>query len=143
MEIIIYLIIAFAVGVALGYARGVKTVAEVMIDNPDKFREIMKMAKRAREEQQLDDDMDNGRETVIDIDRQDSVYYAYSSQGEFLAQAQDFRTMFDLIKKRFPGRSFRINKYNAKLTEEETQGLIRAVFESFGETVPDKYSQNS
>jgi hypothetical protein len=143
MEIIIYLILAFAVGVALGYARGVKSVAEIMIDSPDKFREIMNMARKAREGQQLDEDMENDKETVIDIDREGGQYYAYASTGEFLAQAQDFRAMFELIKKRFPGRTFRINKYNAKLTEEETQRMIRAVFESFGEKIPDKYSQNS
>lgn len=142
MEIIIYVIV-FVVGVALGYARGVKSVAEVMIDNPDKFREIMKMAKKAREEQQLDDDMKNDRETVINVEREQGIYYAYAEGGEFLAQGANFRSMFDTIKKRFPGRTFRINKYNPRLTEEETQRLISAVFESFGEAAQDQSNQKT
>jgi len=142
MEIIIYVVV-FIVGVMLGYARGVKNVAEIMIDDPEKFKEIMQMARKAREEQKLNEDMKNDRETVIDVEREQGIYYAYAEGGEFLAQAPDFRTMFDVIKQRFPGRSFRINKYNPRLTEEESQRLLKAVFESFGEPVTDRNNQNT
>lgn len=143
MDAVIYLIIAFVAGLALGYMRGVKSVAEIMIDNPEKFREIMKDVSRLRSERKLEEDMKNDNETVIDIDREQGIYYAYAATGEFLAQGQDFRSMMDSIKKRFPGRSFRINKYNPKLTEEETQRLISAVFESFGEKAPGDINQKS
>jgi uncharacterized protein YneF (UPF0154 family) len=143
METVIYLLIAFAIGAAIGYIRGVKNVAEIMIDDPDKFREIMKDVARLRSERQLEDDMKHDRETIIDIDREQGIYYAYASSGEFLAQGPDFRSMMDGIKKRFPGRSFRINKYNPKLTEEETQRLVSAVFDSFGEKTSDDINQKS
>lgn len=142
MEIIIYLTI-FAVGAVIGYLRGVKVVAELMINDPEKFKELMKEVARARSEAQLDDDVKNQRETEIDVERLEGIYYAYASDGEFLAQGPDFRTMMDTIKRRFPGRSFRINKYNPKLTEEETQRLITAVYESFDKTPPKDINQNS
>lgn len=140
MEIIIYLIV-FIVGWALGWQRGIHNMTKLMVDEPERFQKIMREIKRMEAEQQLDDDVENNRETVIDIDRQQGQYYAYASSGEFLAQGEDFKTMFERIKSRFPGRSFRINKYNAKLTDDETQRMVRAVFESFGETPPDEYNQ--
>jgi ATP-dependent protease HslVU (ClpYQ) ATPase subunit len=142
MEIIIYLVVFFA-GVVLGWYRGVHNMARMMLEEPEKFQELMQTVKRAKLEAKLDEDMENDRETEIDVEREEGIYYAYSSQGEFLAQGPDFRTMIEVIKKRFPGRSFRINRYNPKLTEEETQRLIISVYEAFGKTPPEELNQNS
>ena len=141
-ELIIYILL-FLVGFALGYMRGMHKITEFMINNPDKFSEMIQAARKQIAEAKLDDDVANNRETVIDIDREQNQYYAYATNGEFLAQGEDFKTVFERIKKRFPGRSFRINKYNAKLTEEETTRMVKAVFESFGETPPSESSQKS
>ena len=136
-------ILAVAVAWFLGYSRGVKNTTELMIDEPERFQKILREVKRIKESQQLDDDFENNRETVIDIDREEGQYYAYASSGEFLAQGPDFRTMFERIKSRFPGRSFRINKYNAKLTDAETERMIKAVFESFGQEAPEDSTKNT
>ncbi len=143
MELIIYMLLIFVVGFALGYMRGMRKITEFMLTDPQQFDKLIKEARKQLADAKLDDDVENHRETVIDIDREQNQYYAYAADGEFLAQGEDFKTMFERIKQRFPGRSFRINKYNAKLTEEETGLMVRAVFESFGETPPDEYNQKT
>lgn len=70
-------------------------------------------------------------EREMEIERVGSVYYAYASDGEFLAQGADFRTMFDVIKQRFPGENFRISDYRSKFTEAEADRLIASLREAF------------
>lgn len=72
-------------------------------------------------------------ECLFAVERHQGQYYAFAENGEFLAQGPDFRTMFQTIKQRFPGRNFRVNRYNAELTEEETGKMVAAIFETFGE----------
>lgn len=142
MEIIIYVVV-FVVGWAVGYARGVKSVAEIMIQDPDKFRDIMRMAQKAREELQLTEDMQHDRETVIDMEHAQGQYYAYTAAGEFLAQGSSFGAVFGEIKTRYPGRSFRINKHNPTLTEEQSQHMMQAVLDTFSEKPKAQSDQNT
>ena len=140
---IFVIILAWIAGFFFGYWRGLHKLAENMLKDPDNFARLIQQVKKAREEAKLEDDMANDRETVIDVEREQNQYYAYATTGEFLAQGQDFRSMFETIKKRFPGRSFRINKTNSKLTDEETGLLIKAVFETFGDRAQDQSNQKS
>jgi hypothetical protein len=71
-------------------------------------------------------------ECHFDVERHDGHYYAYAQDGEFLAQGSDFRSMFQTIKQRFPGRNFRINKLQTELTEEEQTRMVTAIMETFG-----------
>lgn len=142
MELIVYFAVFFA-GVMLGWFKGINSLAKMMLQDPKKFEQMMRDIARVHQEARLEDDVANQRETVIDIDREHNQYYAYSQKGEFLAQGQDFRSLLETIKGRFPGRSFRINKYNPKLTEEETQRLISSLFETFGDKAEAQSSQKS
>ena len=142
MDTIIILSV-FVIGFAIGYWRGLHKLAENMLNDPDKFAKLIQQVKKAKSEAQLEDDMANDRATLIDVEREHGQYYAYANTGEFLAQGQNFRDMLDTIKKRFPGRSFRINKYNPKLTDEETQRLIKSVFEAFDDKVEEQSNQNT
>lgn len=93
--------------------------------------ELLQKYKEAKDEVEEDatelDDI-----TPMDIERVNNVYYAYSAEGEFLAQGNDFRSMFENIKNRFPNKSFKIGKYQPNLTEEETGKLVKSIFEVFG-----------
>ena len=142
MDTIIILSV-FVIGFAIGYWRGLHKLAENMLNDPDKFAKLIQQVKKAKSEAQLEDDMANDRATLIDVEREQGQYYAYANTGEFLAQGQNFRDMLDTIKKRFPGRSFRINKYNPKLTDEDTQRLIKSVFEAFDDKVEEQSNQNT
>lgn len=72
-------------------------------------------------------------ECVFGVERHQGQYYAFAESGEFLAQGPDFREMFAVIKKRFPNRSFRVNRSQEDLTAEESQQMVDAIFETFGE----------
>lgn len=67
------------------------------------------------------------------IERVNSMYYAYSKDGKFLAQANDFRTLMETIKKQHPGQTFRLEKYQPVLTAEETETLIKSIVDVFGD----------
>jgi hypothetical protein len=75
----------------------------------------------------------NLEQTVIEIERVESQYFAYSDQGEFMGQGGDFKILFEGLKKRFPDKNFRIDKDQKNLTEQEVGEMIRTIFEVFGE----------
>lgn len=71
-------------------------------------------------------------ECVFSVERHQGQYYAFADSGEFLAQGPDFRSMFESIKRRFPGRNFRVQRLQAELTEEEQQRMVDAIVKTFG-----------
>lgn len=72
-------------------------------------------------------------ETVLKVERVDSQYFAYAIDGQFLAQATDFRSLFQNLKERYPGKSFRIDRYQAEFTDEEASRMVKSIFEVFGD----------
>lgn len=72
-------------------------------------------------------------QVLLEIERVGQAYYAYSSEGQFLAQGTDFRGLLEAIKKQHPNRNFRLNKYQPNLTEEETGRLVKSIFEIYGD----------
>ena len=72
-------------------------------------------------------------ERAVNVERVGAQYFAYSGEGEFLAQGADFRTMFETIKQRFPNMNFRVEKTYTTLTDEESQRMVASIFEVFGD----------
>lgn len=72
-------------------------------------------------------------ECVFGVERHQNEWYAFAESGEFLAQGRDFTSMFDRIKQRYPGRSFRINPAKLELSEQEAQTLVQAILNTFGD----------
>lgn len=139
MEDAIWLAIgAFIVGFAIGWYRGLSRVASLMLEDPEKFKNLMKEVERSRQQVQQFKD-----EWVINIECEQNQYYAYTVDGKFLAQGEDFTVMFNGIKDRFPGQSFRINKELPNLSKEEMTKLIKALFEVFGNNAQEQVSQNT
>lgn len=127
---LLFIVAVAVVAWFLGYSRGVKNTTELMIDHPDRFQKIMKMIEQQRLDQPTEG-QDSARELVIE--RHDNIYLAYDREGVFLAQGSEFRQLLAQIRVRFPGESFRVMKYNAQLTDEETQRLIDSVHREFGD----------
>lgn len=98
----------------------------------EKGIDLEKLLEELRSEQEDVEPESTKQEEFLNIERVDGIYFAYGDQGRFLAQGTDFRSMFENVKQRFPGQNFRINNYNANLTEEEAGRLVKAVFETFG-----------
>lgn len=79
------------------------------------------------------EDLEDSEEQVCSIERHEGLYYAYTAQGEFMGQGQNFAQMFEQIKLRFPGQSFRVIPKDLDLTAAEKDSLIAAVVKTFGE----------
>lgn len=127
MDILDYLAVAFLIWMAfkLGQASILTILKEDIrrrivsgeLDVKEHIREILEIPPE---------------ECHFDVERFDGHYYAYAVDGEFLAQGPDFKTMFQTIKQRFPNRSFRINKLQTELTEEEQGRMVKAILDTFG-----------
>jgi hypothetical protein len=76
---------------------------------------------------------DQDEETECLLERHEGLYYAYTGQGEFMAQGQDFAQVFAQIKLRFPGQSFRVNPRQLELTEAEKVSLVDTLIKTFGD----------
>ena len=113
----------------LGHAAAIKSMAD----------ELIETLKSRGMELELDENGDiitvqsKGDETVLVVERVGIKYYAYTDEGEFIAQGENFTALFTDIKSRFPNQSFKIAKEQKMLTEEEMTELTKSVFQIFGE----------
>jgi hypothetical protein len=92
----------------------------------------------------LDDDADDitVNEELLRFERVSGCYYAYAeSSGQFLAQGQDFLSLFESIKDRFPGQNFRVNKQQTELSDEEVGSMVQSIFTVFGDKNADNKSR--
>jgi len=79
------------------------------------------------------DELEESVETECLLERHQGLYYAYTGQGEFMAQGQDFAQVFAQIKLRFPGQSFRVTPRDLELTEAEKVSLVDSLVKTFGD----------
>jgi hypothetical protein len=110
----------------LGQASMLKSIAKDLVENlKDKGIEL-----------DIDQDGDlvvKKESTILVIERVGVMYYAYAESGEFIAQGVDFTALFTSIKSRFPNQSFKIDKDQKTLSEDEVKQMTTSVFQIFGE----------
>jgi hypothetical protein len=86
----------------------------------------------------LDDTSEETAEEVLRFERVGAQYFAYAdSTGKFLAQGTDFLTVFQSIKDRFPGQSFRVSRKQDGFSEEEVGSMVQSIFQVFGDKDAD------
>ena len=77
-------------------------------------------------------------EEVLRFERVGAQYFAYAdSTGKFLAQGTDFLTVFQSIKDRFPGQSFRVSRKQEGFSDEEVGSMVQSIFQVFGDKDAD------
>jgi hypothetical protein len=128
----------FAAGYLWGMYRGMERVATMMLEEPERFQEIMAMTKKIKAEAQQEQE---GLEAEIAIEREQGLYYFYTNKGEFLAQGQDFVTVFKHMRDRFPNRGFRIAQHYQQLSAEETEVMVKALYQVFGDKAKSQERQ--
>jgi hypothetical protein len=96
------------------------------------FSIIVQMISEAKK---LGKELDSvqSEQELIQIEKVNNAYYAYGNDGRFLAQGADFIVMLEIIKNRFPGHAFRVDKTQLNFSEEEIQKLVAGALEVFGE----------
>lgn len=75
----------------------------------------------------------NPMEMVLDIERVEDQYFAYSDEGQFLGQGVDFTKLFESLKKQYPDQHFRINAVESTFSEEEIKQMVINAVEVFGD----------
>lgn len=86
----------------------------------------------------LDDHSEDTLEEVLRLERVDTQYFAYAdSTGQFLAQGQDFPSVFQAIKDRCPGQKFRVNRTQQGFSDEEVGSMVHSIFQVFGDKNAD------
>jgi hypothetical protein len=124
-------LLIFIIAFAIGWWMRTATMLNKILRDPDNMIDLLTKFKKLKDEEESELDPITGDQILLNIERVSGVYYAYGTNGEFLAQGPDFRTMFQTIKDRFPNKDFRIDKYQPNLTEDETVKLVKSVFEVF------------
>lgn len=109
----------------LGQASMLKSIAKDLVENLKSKGVDIKLDKNG--------ELLIEREMILEVERVGTNYYAYSDSGEFIAQGVDFEMLFTSIKTRFPDQSFRVNKDQDKLSEEEIKSMTASIFKIFGE----------
>jgi len=108
----IFYIVTIMVIYFLGYLRGIHSMVNFVVNE-------------AKKEDLMSENL------VIDmtIEKVDGHYFAYATDNEFLAQGKDFKDLITNIKSRFPDRNFKLAKFDAQWTDEETQKFVNSLKE--------------
>jgi len=72
-------------------------------------------------------------EMILDIERVENQYFAYSGEGQFLGQGADFTGLFESLKKQYPDQNFRINAVESNFSEDEIKQMVKDAIEVFGD----------
>lgn len=117
-------IVIITVALIVGYKIGQWSILAQLVNE---VKGVSKALEEAIEDQEL-----------IRIERVNDHYYAYGAEDRFLAQGSDFTSMFSIIKDRFPGQDFRIDKTQLNFTTEEHSRMVESIFEVFGKKEESK-----
>lgn len=94
------------------------------------FKAIHGIVKLAVSEVEKEINIDVNQIEDIVIEKEQGQYYAYAGgDNEFLAQGKDFKDLIGNIKSRFPDRTFKLAKFDAQWSDEETQKFVMALKE--------------
>jgi len=92
-------VIGLAVGLILGFFRGTDFWIKQMIEDPNGVSRILNNIKKNEEAKE-------NSETMT-VEKHNGVLYAFTSNGDFLAQAATMSELLATIEKQFPGRVFK------------------------------------
>lgn len=102
MTELIILALVFIAGSVLGYFKGTHDLIDMLIKHPEELDKLKR---------QLDNiskpETPKGKEEPMLIERHGEEFYAFTSDGDFLAQAPTMTVLMERIKERFPGRVFK------------------------------------
>jgi hypothetical protein len=131
-NILIHAAVLYAV-FKFGQFTVIHKLAKDMVERLQKGEITEDEVKRSLGIEDQEDEPVAAKETLMEVERVGTAYFAYSAEGQFLAQGQDFRSLLEAVRKQHPGRNFRLNKYQPTLTEEESGRLVKSIFEVYGD----------
>lgn len=102
MTELIILALCFVAGSVFGYFKGTHDIIDMLVKHPEELDKLKR---------QLDNipkpEAPKGKEEPMTIERHGDELYAFTNDGDFLAQAPTMAILLERIKERFPGRQFK------------------------------------
>ena len=99
---LIILAVGFIVGSVFGYFKGTHDLIDMLVKHPDELDKLKRqLANVAKPE------VPKGREEPMTIERHGDELYAFTDNGDFLAQAPTMTLLLQRIKQRYPYRQFK------------------------------------
>lgn len=96
------LFVGFVIGSVFGYFKGAHDLIDMLVKNPDELDKLKR---------QLDNiskpETPKGQQEPMTIERHGEELYAFTTTGDFLAQAPTMTLLLQRIEKRYPSRVFK------------------------------------
>ncbi len=116
----------------MGFKKILETIAR---DQKITVEQLLARAEKAMDQEVAKPPV-NQTETWIEIERLGQQYYAYKSCGDFLAQGYSFTELFQRIKQQYPGENFRLPIKPQGFTDDESQLMVKTIYEIYGNDGP-------
>ena len=114
---LIIMAVGFIVGSVFGYFKGTHDLIDMLVKHPEELDKLKR---------QLDNiakpEAPKGKEEPMQIERHGDELYAFTDNGDFLAQAPTMTVLLERIQQRYPHRQFK-GEVNAK--DAKDLGIIQ------------------
>ena len=99
---LIILALAFVAGSVFGYFKGSHDIIDMLVKNPDELDKLKRQLANISKPE-----LPKGQEEPMLIERHGDELYAFTNDGDFLAQAPTMTILLQRIEKRYPDRQFK------------------------------------
>jgi hypothetical protein len=107
MELLVGIIVGFAIGAFWGIWHATSSMFDRMAANPQEFKTLIEKIQQLQSNTEQTGDP---KRSPIRIEWHSEVCYLYDSNDRFLAQGSSVTEALALANKRFPKRDFRLNE---------------------------------
>ena len=112
IESIIMCVIVFIAGYALGQYHAIDSVTDKIVADPEGFINLIRNAKSPNKE-------------ALELHKEKGMIYAFGKNRGFLAQAKDFDSLAQEIRRALPNVDYVINLPQKDFTAEELYDLAK------------------
>ena len=99
---LIILAVGFIVGSVFGYFKGTHDLIDMLVKHPDELDKLKRQLANISKPE-----VPKSREEPMTIERHGDELYAFTDNGDFLAQAPTMTSLLQRIEQRYPGRQFK------------------------------------
>jgi hypothetical protein len=114
IEPLILIVIVFIVGYILGQHHAIDMITDKIIEDPEGFIRLVKNAKNQNQE-------------TLELRRDKGVIYCFGKRHGFLAQAENFETLAEQIRRQLPDSEFVIPGDQKDFTQDELYEIAKCL----------------
>ena len=96
------LFVGFCLGSVFGYFKGTHDLIDMLVKHPDELDKLKRQLANISKPEKP-----KGQEELMTIERHGDELYAFTNDGDFLAQAPTMTILLQRIEQRYPHRQFK------------------------------------